>query len=220
VAHVVLTRFRGRRLSARFLRLSEEHDSGISAGPRHFVPRHGISENEGGSMTATSAIQERSEQATGKNAIRPFRVNVPEAELTELRRRIKFLHSSQFHLCAYASMFCGTCRKSRRGRPTTGRRTHVSAGHSEPGTRSDRRSRTWDPRLRRSACLDAQPILRGESHASQRSSVRCEPEERWLEKPSVQEVRGVYPRSGRQRFSGRTRVDPRGRMTGVVSGGR
>ena len=39
-------------------------------------------------MTATSATQQRSEQATDKNAIRPFHVNVPEAELTELRRRI------------------------------------------------------------------------------------------------------------------------------------
>src|SRR6266850_6916678 len=42
-----------------------------------------------GTMTPTSATQERSEQATDKNAIRPFRVDVPEAELTELRRRIK-----------------------------------------------------------------------------------------------------------------------------------
>jgi pimeloyl-ACP methyl ester carboxylesterase len=40
-------------------------------------------------MTPTSATQERSEQATDKTAIRPFRVNAPEAELTELRRRIK-----------------------------------------------------------------------------------------------------------------------------------
>jgi pimeloyl-ACP methyl ester carboxylesterase len=39
-------------------------------------------------MTQTSATQRRSEQAADKNAIRPFRVNVPEAELTELRRRI------------------------------------------------------------------------------------------------------------------------------------
>jgi pimeloyl-ACP methyl ester carboxylesterase len=39
-------------------------------------------------MTPTSATQERSEQATDKTAIRPFHVNVPEAELTELRRRI------------------------------------------------------------------------------------------------------------------------------------
>jgi pimeloyl-ACP methyl ester carboxylesterase len=39
-------------------------------------------------MAPTSATQERSEHAAGKNAIRPFRVNVPEAELTELRRRI------------------------------------------------------------------------------------------------------------------------------------
>jgi len=37
-------------------------------------------------MTQASAAQR--EQAPDKNAIRPFRVNVPEAELTELRRRI------------------------------------------------------------------------------------------------------------------------------------
>ncbi len=35
-----------------------------------------------------SATQEGSERATDKTAIRPFRVTVPEAELTELRRRI------------------------------------------------------------------------------------------------------------------------------------
>src|SRR5688572_14721273 len=35
-------------------------------------------------MTQTSATQ----QASDKNAIRPFQVNFPEAELTELRRRI------------------------------------------------------------------------------------------------------------------------------------
>jgi hypothetical protein len=32
--------------------------------------------------------QQGREQAADKNAIRPFHVNVPEAELTELRRRI------------------------------------------------------------------------------------------------------------------------------------
>src|ERR1700730_12469362 len=37
-------------------------------------------------MTQTSATQRGSEQA---DAIRPFHVNIPEAELTELRRRIK-----------------------------------------------------------------------------------------------------------------------------------
>ena len=36
-----------------------------------------------------SATQERTEQAVDKTAIRSFQVNVPEAELTELRRRIK-----------------------------------------------------------------------------------------------------------------------------------
>ena len=39
-------------------------------------------------MTQTSATQQSSEQTTDKSAIRPFQVNVPEAELTELRRRI------------------------------------------------------------------------------------------------------------------------------------
>src|SRR5678816_2038309 len=40
-------------------------------------------------MTPTGAVQERTEQAADKTAIRPFQVNVPEAELTELRRRIE-----------------------------------------------------------------------------------------------------------------------------------
>ncbi len=39
-------------------------------------------------MTLTSATQRGREQAADKNAIRPFHVNVPEAELTELRRRV------------------------------------------------------------------------------------------------------------------------------------
>ena len=39
-------------------------------------------------MTQTIATEPASEQATDKTAIRPFQVNVPEAELTELRRRI------------------------------------------------------------------------------------------------------------------------------------
>src|ERR1700736_5803342 len=39
-------------------------------------------------MTQTIAAQPSSEQMAGNNAIRPFRVNVPEAELTDLRTRI------------------------------------------------------------------------------------------------------------------------------------
>ena len=39
-------------------------------------------------MTQTSATQRGCEQPDDKNAIRPFHVNVPEADLTELRRRI------------------------------------------------------------------------------------------------------------------------------------
>src|SRR5258706_2393535 len=38
--------------------------------------------------TADVSRAPQREQATDKNAIRPFHVNVPEAELTELRRRI------------------------------------------------------------------------------------------------------------------------------------
>ena len=38
-------------------------------------------------MTPTGAEQ-RSEQATDQTAVRPFRVNVPETELADLRRRI------------------------------------------------------------------------------------------------------------------------------------
>ena len=38
--------------------------------------------------TADVSLAPQREQATDKNAIRPFQVHVPEAELTELRRRI------------------------------------------------------------------------------------------------------------------------------------
>jgi pimeloyl-ACP methyl ester carboxylesterase len=40
-------------------------------------------------MTKASTTQTGSKQADNKNAIRPFHVNVPEEQLTELRRRIK-----------------------------------------------------------------------------------------------------------------------------------
>jgi len=40
-------------------------------------------------MTTISATQQGSKQTADKNAIRPFHVKVPEAELTELRRRIE-----------------------------------------------------------------------------------------------------------------------------------
>jgi pimeloyl-ACP methyl ester carboxylesterase len=39
-------------------------------------------------MTQTGATQQRSERASDNTALRPFHVNVPETELTELRRRI------------------------------------------------------------------------------------------------------------------------------------
>ena len=40
-------------------------------------------------MTATSTIQHRSERVADRNAIRPFQVNVRDADLTELRRRLE-----------------------------------------------------------------------------------------------------------------------------------
>jgi hypothetical protein len=39
-------------------------------------------------MTQTGATQPSGEQTADKTAIRPFHVNIPEAEITELRRRI------------------------------------------------------------------------------------------------------------------------------------
>src|ERR1700693_6118439 len=39
-------------------------------------------------MAQTTATQRGTQQAPDKNALRSFHVNVPEAELTELRRRI------------------------------------------------------------------------------------------------------------------------------------
>ena len=40
-------------------------------------------------MTPATVTEQRTEQTADKTAIRPFQVNVPESELTELRRRIK-----------------------------------------------------------------------------------------------------------------------------------
>ena len=40
-------------------------------------------------MTPTVVTEQPSKPATDKTAIRPFRVNVPEPELTELHSRIK-----------------------------------------------------------------------------------------------------------------------------------
>src|SRR5260370_39060909 len=48
-------------------------------------PRTSQKEN---TMAQTSIRQASGERAADKNAIRPFQVNIPEAELTELRRRI------------------------------------------------------------------------------------------------------------------------------------
>jgi hypothetical protein len=39
-------------------------------------------------MTQTAVLQGDSEQTSDQNVIRPFQVDIPEAELTELRKRI------------------------------------------------------------------------------------------------------------------------------------
>ena len=74
-------------------------------------------------MTATSTIQHRSERATDKNAIRPFHVNVPEADLTELRRRIKatrWPNRKRMHRKACSSRRC-------RNSPAIGRQSTTGA---------------------------------------------------------------------------------------------
>src|SRR3954469_14103759 len=50
-------------------------------------PRSKPTEEEN-TMTKTGVAEQSSKQTLDNNAIRPFQVNVPEAELTELRRRI------------------------------------------------------------------------------------------------------------------------------------
>ena len=39
-------------------------------------------------MTPATAAERRSEQTTDKTAIRPFQVNVPDAELSDLRKLV------------------------------------------------------------------------------------------------------------------------------------
>jgi pimeloyl-ACP methyl ester carboxylesterase len=78
-------------MNALAMRSSETSDSsraGRNNAGHHTAPRGQKGETEGTTMTQTSATRQGSEQAADKNAIRPFHVNVPEAELTELRRRI------------------------------------------------------------------------------------------------------------------------------------
>src|SRR5437870_10251114 len=54
-------------------------------------------------MTQTSATPRDSKQADDKNAIRPFQVNFPEADLTELRRRSNVTMWPERESVAYAS---------------------------------------------------------------------------------------------------------------------
>src|SRR5262245_41988648 len=53
-----------------------------------FKPSSDFSRQQEDTMTDATATRQGREQAADKTAMRPFRVSVPEAELTELRRRI------------------------------------------------------------------------------------------------------------------------------------
>jgi hypothetical protein len=77
-------------VSVREHREPAETDTKVSAIPssdRSDVARL-VSCAGGGYIMTPTATQRDVEQTTDKAAIRPFRVNVPEAELIELRRRI------------------------------------------------------------------------------------------------------------------------------------
>src|SRR5271169_5573293 len=59
-----------------------------SSAKKKFIMSRTLTTQKENVMTQTSATQQRSERAADKNAIRPFHASVPDAELTELRRRI------------------------------------------------------------------------------------------------------------------------------------
>ena len=65
-------------------------------------------------MTQTGARQPSGEQAADKNAIRPFHVNIPEAELTELRRRINATKWPERETVADQSQGVQECRSEHR----------------------------------------------------------------------------------------------------------
>src|SRR5262245_53884271 len=60
----------------------------VTAGEESRARYADFSRQQEDTMTQAIATPQGSEQAADKAAMRPFRVNVPEAELTELRRRI------------------------------------------------------------------------------------------------------------------------------------
>jgi epoxide hydrolase-like protein len=67
-------------------------------------------------MTRSSATHRGSEQAADKTTIRPFQVNVPEAELTGLRRRINSTRWPDRETVTDESQRCAACDNS--GTPT------------------------------------------------------------------------------------------------------
>src|SRR5829696_2929669 len=68
--------------------------------------------NEEDNMTQTSATQPAGAQVPDKTAIRPFQFNFPDAELTDLRRRVNSTRWPERELVKDASQ--GVDRKSTR----------------------------------------------------------------------------------------------------------
>src|ERR1700730_6550072 len=54
----------------------------------HHTPKHSKTTQKEDTMTQAIGTPQGSKQAADENAIRPLQANMPEAELTELRRRI------------------------------------------------------------------------------------------------------------------------------------
>ena len=70
-------------------------------------------------MTPTTVTERRSEQTTDQTAIRPFSVEVPEEELTELRRRISRQCPERRPQCIAAQRFLELDDVDRRGERRT-----------------------------------------------------------------------------------------------------
>src|SRR5215212_1256905 len=79
------------RSRRRFLRASSMLGLAVAFSPGTMVEAFAGSKsriNEEDNMTQTSATQPAGEQVSDKTAIRPFQFNFPDAELTDLRRRV------------------------------------------------------------------------------------------------------------------------------------
>ena len=79
------------RSRRRFLKTSSMLGLAVAFSPGTIIEAFAVRKsrtNKENNMTQTSATQPASEQVPDKTAIRPFQFNFPDAELTDLRRRI------------------------------------------------------------------------------------------------------------------------------------